>query len=191
MLVVGEPGNVTPGDDPLLAPSAHQVLAQVVEPLADPPAAIVGVDHDVRAVVPAALRIVVAALVLSSDLDDPVLGMLEVEVEEDPGALPDDPVAVQAHEEALREGACVGAHVRLGDQLFGIRVGEAGELERGALWGEIRGQVHVPQIAHRRPTLRRSYSLSAGTPQTAQKSPGAGRMMAAPDDSMWWGGTGR
>ena len=52
----------------------------------------------------------------------------------------------------------------------------------------------VAQLAHDQAhtsNANRSYSFSLGIPQTACSSRLAGRMMTAPDDSMWCGGCGQ
>ncbi len=112
-----------------------------------------------------------------------MLGPVEVEVDEDPRSLADDPVALQHHEEPLREDLGVGAYVVGREQFgrFGEREGEA--LQRGALLGQAGAEVLNPQFGHLSPTTKRSYSFSDGTPQHAQNSPVAGRITAAPQDS--------
>ncbi len=77
--------------------------------------------------------------------------MIEVEVEEDPGSLPDDPVFVERHEEALGKDLGVLGDVRLRQQLLGLGGGERGRLEGGTCGHEIGRQVHVPDLAHARP----------------------------------------
>ena len=67
-------------------------------------ATVVGRDHDVYAVVPVGLRIVVVALVGPAQRGDRVLDLgREVEVDEDPRPLADGLVTVEGHEEAFRE----------------------------------------------------------------------------------------
>ena len=121
---------------------------------------------------------------LAGDLEDGVLRMVEVEVEEDPRPLADHAIAVEANEEPFGKGLRVCAEVGLADELGGIGVRKAGQLERPALRGQVGGQAHVAQVAHGASRWKRSYSFSLGSPHTAHSSPLAGRMMAAPDDSM-------
>ncbi len=124
----------------------------------------------------------VSALVLAGDAGDGVLGMVEVEIEKDSGSLAHDPVTVEHHHEALRKRFAVGDDVGLAQQLGRRGIGEGGELERGALRRELLGEVDKPELAH---TENSSKSFSDGKPQQAHISPLLGRMITAPDDSVW------
>ncbi len=129
-----------------------------------------------------------SVFVLACDLVDGVLRLREVEIEKDPPALPHHALSIDAHEEPLRKHLCVRAEALLGDEVFGLSVRKYQQLESAALGRQYLAHLGVAELAHGADSRRCSYSWSAGIPETAQKSPVAGRMITAPDDSMLKGG---
>ena len=193
--MVGVSGHVTPGDDsPLVVPS-DQVLANLVQAASDPPPPVLGIDHHVGPVVPLPGRVVVGALMFAGDLGDGVLGMVEVEVEEDPGALAGDPVSVEHHEESLREHLRVDLDVLLVEEVFGLAWGKAAASSaahcaaRSAVRLTIRMSSadgsSVPDSGHQPLTPGRLRSRCRPVlPNTPRTPRCAGRITAAPADSL-------
>ncbi len=149
-----EVGQVSAGDDATLAQVLDELLAQVVELAADPTAAILGIDGDVRSVVPRSVGVVVSAMVVPGDLGNGVLGMIEIEIDENAGTLADHPVTVEHYEETLWKELGVRLDVGLRHQLgrFGCRKG--GGLQTGtrrSKGGRHRG---VDELVHTGPVPR-------------------------------------
>ncbi len=75
----------------------------MVELMANSPTSIIRMDRDVRSVIPISVRIVIATLVFTCDFDNPVLWLLEIEVDTDAARLTCQPFAVEAKKEAFRK----------------------------------------------------------------------------------------
>ncbi len=90
---------------------------------------VLGEDRDVCPVVPVPIRVVVAALVLTGDPGDGVLGMIEVEVEIDPRPHADRTAVGDSDEVPLGKDLGIGEDVLLGEEVIGVGHREAGELD--------------------------------------------------------------